>query len=212
MNHSDKIILSKTVISTWKRILLPNSHDYDDCVAAFEQQYGIKIPPFPERCLTVKTQNTSYIRVRSNSIPMLIDKGYADAGLVFSDVIEEYENASALTYQQLAGPELNFCLLIPEEKEATLLQRLYSSAAPPLVVATAYPRFLQKCLKQIEQNGKKLNVVLSDLPVYGAVEAMCELGVADVVADVVKTGASARANKLLIISLDKIHPTLLYKT
>lgn len=195
----------------WRRILLPNSNDYEACSQAFEKAYAHKLPTFPERCLVVEQDDRLYARVRSANIPMLIAAGYGDVGLVFNDVFEEYNDELELQYEYLDGITLTFGLLVPQSNEAVLLERLYTFDKPPLIVATAYPNFLHKTLAKLAEAGQQLNIQLSPLPVYGAAEAMCKLGVADVVADVVKTGSSARANNLTVIQLNEIRPVMVFK-
>lgn len=199
-------------INQFKRILLPSGNHYERCVEAFEDTYKTQLPHFPPRCLSVHTNGKEFIRVRSRDIPWLLAKGYAQAGLLFSDIVKEYEkHTSNLHYEVLKRNTLSFRLLFPKEDTKVVMHRLYSPSATPLTIVTAYPKFLNECLVQLRKKGVHLNLELSDFTPTGSVEAMCVLGVADIIADVVQTGISARANNLETIHLSNIYPTVLYR-
>lgn len=200
-----------SLIHQSKCIVLPGGRDYHHCVSVFENIFKIKIPSFPDRVLSVKSGGRHFVKVKSRDIPKLVQQGYADIGIAYTDVCQENILSSApIAYQQVGDSALKLCLLLPKSQKKELESRLYSNKKP-LVVATAYPRLLKKYLKTAERSGAKLNMTLSPFTPSGSVEAMVALGVADAVVDVVNTGLTARTNNLDLIELIDIFPAVVYR-
>ncbi len=200
-----------SLIQQSKCIVLPGGRDYHHCVSVFEDIFKIKIPPFPDRVLSVKSGGRHFVKVKSRDIPKLVQQGYADIGMAYTDICQENILSSApITYRQVGDSSLKLCLLLPQSRKKELESRLYSNKKP-LVVTTAYPRLLKKYLKTTGHSGTKLNITLAPFTPSGSVEAMISLGVADAVVDVVNTGVTAKANKLHVIELTDIFPAVIYR-
>src|SRR5690349_16845832 len=75
-------------MADFTRMLLPSGNDYEACAIALEQKYGIQMPTFAPRSLVAGQNERLFIRVRSRDIPELLAKGYADAGVLYSDIIK----------------------------------------------------------------------------------------------------------------------------
>lgn len=197
----------------WKKILVPNGRDYEYCVKAFERKTGIVVPSFPDRTLSVDNGGRRFIRVKSRDMPELLQEGFGDIGMAYTDICEEKAapDTSSLSFDVIDSAHLQFCLLLPEAKSEELLERIHDQSLAPVTVATIYPAFLKNCLERRANEGVVFNISITQFTPSGSVEAMPALGLSDAVADVVNTGISAYANRLMAVHLEDIYPALLYK-
>lgn len=201
----------ESMVQNSKCILLPGGRDYHHCVSVFEDTFQIEVPSFPERTLSASANGRKFVKVKSRDIPGLIQQGYADIGVAYTDICEEkIVGDIAVAYEEIGSAQLKLSLLSPYEQKEEFESRLYADENP-LIVATAYPRLLAKYLKMVDVNGSPLNVALSSFVPSGSVEAMVALGVADAVVDVVNTGVTAEANGLSVLPLADIFPAVIYR-
>lgn len=197
----------------WKKILVPAGRDYQHCVDAFRKRFGIDVPEFLSRRLSIESGGRTFIKVKSRDMPGLLDAGFGDVGMAYTDICHErLADLPAMGYSIIGSPRLQFCLLIPKERYGEIMRRLRDHSLPPVSITTAYPHFLRFCMKEAEKSGPGLNVRASPLYPTGSMEAMPSLGVSDIVADAVNTGASAAANSLVPLRLADISPALLYRS
>lgn len=203
--------MENSIIQKATTILIPSGRDYDGCVGVLEREFLLQVPSFQHRALVAYQNGKRFIKVKGRDIPMLVREGYADMGVIYTDICQEkIDDNSGLTYKILDSPHLRFCLLLPRERYEELRARIKSHDGPPVTIATLYPTVLQKCIdKRIADEGV-CNVAMSPIQPSGSVEAMAALGVADVVADVVNTGETAEANDLIVYPLVDIFPALVY--
>lgn len=193
-------------------ILVPKGRDHDGCVSSFSETFSVEVPVFEGRVLSLRQNGKKFTKVRSSDMPVLMEAGFGDIGLAYSDVWEEYAvKDSNLAYERIGGRHQSFCLLLPEAKAESLQQRLASFSDPPVQVVTTYPVLFNKCLTQSRDKGTPLNMEVSPIAIGGCTEAMVALGVAEIVADVVNTGETARANNLIPLHLFDIYPGLIYR-
>ena len=200
----------ETLVQSSQCILLPSGRDYAHCVDVFEDRFHIKVPAFPDRLLSIVENGRHFVKVKSRDVPRLIRSGFADVGLAYTDVCEENLSLGDFVHYETIGPaELRLSLLLPKSHAGELETRLYSTHAKPLSIATAYPNLLERYLQT--KGGKRLNVTIASFIPTGSAEAMVALGVADTVADVVNTSATAQANNLEVIPLTDIFPAVVYR-
>jgi len=193
-------------------ILLPSGRDYEHCADVLKDVFAITVPEFLDRALVAHATGRVFIKVKSRDVPMLIQNGYGDIGLAYTDVCQEkIIDTSPIAYETIGNSQLAFSLLFPKEKEEQLKQRMHNEGLPPLIVATAYPTVFENHMKRMVNEGKVFNIKLSPTVPSGSVEAMVALGVADIVADVVNTGVTADANNLAPVRLMDISPALVYR-
>lgn len=200
------------IVSNSRRILIPKGPHHHHCLKLFEEIFSISVPAFPNRALQALSDGREFIAVRGWDVPVLLNEGYGDIGLGHTDAfMEQISNDSTVKYTLLGTSHLKFCLLIPIKRRQEILERLYSTNSEPLVAVTAYPSILRKSIKHLEQRNISLNIAISHIIPSGSVEAMVGLGVADIVADVVDSGATAAANHLEVMYLEDIWPALIYR-
>ena len=120
-----------------------------------------------------------FILAKPVDVPTLVQEGVADAGVAGGDVLEE-TGASVLRLRKLGFGKCRMALAGP----GTLKAR-------PWVIATKYPNIGES----VRRAGERI-VVLN-----GSVELAPNLGLSDVILDLVETGNTLRANGLEIIEV-----------
>lgn len=135
--------------------------------------------------------------VRDDDIPGLIAEGVCDLGIVGRNVLAERTLEAAARGDALAGPAgelvelraLGFgacrlALAVPQSQPYAAVEDLAG-----MRIATSYPRLVERFLD--EQGISAVPVVLK-----GSVEIAPRLGTADVICDLVSSGATLAANQL----------------
>ncbi|GIX33451.1 MAG: ATP phosphoribosyltransferase [Lysobacterales bacterium] len=128
--------------------------------------------------------------VRDDDIPGLLQQGVCDLGIVGRNVLAE-----ALAASESAGENLRewlplgfgacrLALAVPQEWGFLELRELAGKR-----IATSYPMLLRRWL---EQRGLRAEIVV----LSGSVEIAPRLGTADLICDLVSTGATLAANQL----------------
>jgi len=191
-----------------KLILVPKGDDAKPCFQAFEAATGIKVPSFKDRELKVMSSGRTFLKVKGRDIPGFIAAGYGDVGLTGSDSCEDYMSKdNSLSYATIGTRMCRFVLLAPIAKAPDLRKRL-STAKSFLAVATSFPRLLNQCARD-----QGLRVVPTEIAVSGSVEIMPGLLGVPLVADLVSTGATAKANGLVEIrSLLDVYPAIVVQS
>jgi ATP phosphoribosyltransferase len=126
------------------------------------------------------------LRVRDDDIPTLVADGVADLGIVGLNVLEERE-ANARAPAEVMRLGFGRCALKIAAPEKVTYDGPYSLDG--VRVATSYPHILSRFL---DTHGVKAEIV----HMHGAVEVAPRLGLAQVVCDLVSTGATLEANGL----------------
>jgi ATP phosphoribosyltransferase len=156
------------------------------------QQCGINV--FPDKNQLFLQDHSAGVDVffaRDDDIPTFLDSGVCDLGIIGRNVFEEYceENAKACEELELIAPlgfsKCQLSLAIPKESAYRNLQDLEGAS-----IATSYPNILKKFLLKNNINAKI--VVLR-----GSVELAPKMGIADIICDLVSSGATLRANGLI---------------
>ncbi len=198
------------------RIAVPSGRDYDRCLEAFEETYGVVAPRFTDRRLRLEADGIDYARVKGKDVPAYVAEGYADMGLTGTDVCEEQiprsGSESNLFYRRIGEPMCTFNLLLPDDTAEELGRRLMDPTKEPVLVATSYPNFLGRCLDRARKAGVPLNITTSSFRPAGSVEVMPSLGVSEAVADLVESGDTALVNGLIIgQKLADVSPAIVWR-
>jgi len=125
------------------------------------------------------------LRVRDDDIPVFVDDGVADFGIVGRNVLEERGGGRSAEVMALGFGRCDMKLAGPTG---------FAYAGPHtldgLRIATTYPNTLQRFL---DRHGVAADVV----HMHGAVEVAPRLKLANVICDLVSTGATLEANGLV---------------
>jgi len=139
------------------------------------------------RCLarSDETGRSRYIFVKPSDVPVYVEHGVADCGLVGLDVLLEYQ---ADVLQPLSLP-IGRCQIViagPMNKQ--------KNGYAMLRVATKYPHITSK---HFGERGQPVEII----QLSGSVELAPGLGLADCIVDLVETGRTLRENGLRVMEV-----------
>ena len=153
------------------------------------QRAGLKLPSDPEatRRLALEDESGRYrlIFVKPADVPVYVEHGIADGGIVGRDVLLESDADLA----QPLALDLGACqIVVAARNDATLTQ------AGMLRVATKYPRI---AAKHFGARGVAVDLI----ELSGSVELAPVLGLADCIVDLVETGRTLAENGLRVVEV-----------
>ena len=142
--------------------------------------------PFTSRKLIFKTnyKNLEIIIVRASDVPIYIESGKVDFGIVGKDTLLE---STLNNHIRIADLDIAACKLVVAGKKGTQLIN-------NMKVATKYPNITKKFF---QSKGLPCSV----LKLYGSIELAAVLGLSDVVVDLVESGQTLKQNGLVEIEL-----------
>lgn len=142
-----------------------------------------------DRRLVIRSGDIEFVRARPSDIATYVERGAADLGIVGKDVLME----SAARVLELADLRFGACRFVVAGPRTAVARSLdeYRHLGS-LEVATKYPRVA-------EQHFRKRGIAVEIVRVAGSVEVAPQVGLADWIVDLVATGATLKANDLVVI-------------
>lgn len=167
------------------KIALPKGRLFEESLELFLKK-GILQEGFEEgRRLSVRVGDYEFLLVKPFDVPVYVENGVADLGVVGKDVLLERKPDLYVLFDLGIG----FCRIVVAGKEENREKYLKSSY---LKVATKYPRITQEFFSE---KGIKCKVI----PLSGSVELAPLIGLSDFIVDLVQTGRTLRENNLVVI-------------
>ena len=121
--------------------------------------------------------------LRADDIPRFVSKGVVDVGIVGENTIIE-KNEPVLLHKHLDFGKCRLSIAIPEGQRYEGIQDVYGKR-----IATSYPNTLSNYLKE--------NKIIADIEgMNGSVELAVEMGLSDIICDIVSSGNTLRSNGL----------------
>ncbi|MFM1783782.1 MAG: hypothetical protein RLZZ579_59 [Actinomycetota bacterium] len=162
------------------RVAIPNKGILSDSAISMLKEAGYAVRRDPQELHLVDDRNdVEFFYLRPRDIATYVGEGSLDAGLTGLDLLLD-SNSKAEEVADLGFGASTFRFAARSDSSIFDIDSISGKR-----VATAYPRLVADFLGQ---KGIKANIVKLD----GAVESAIQLGVADVVADVVSTGNTLR--------------------
>lgn len=147
----------------------------------------LALPAFSNRELILEAQGLCVLLLKDFDVPTYVERGAAEVGVVGSDVLEERESDLATPLEFPFG-RCRLMLLAPQSAREVPKGRAVR-------VATKYAHLTRDFF---DQKGMAAEIV----PLSGSVELGPRMGLSDLVADLVDTGATMRAAGL--VELEKM--------
>ena len=149
----------------------------------------LQVDPFNSRRLIIPTNidNLEVIIIKASDVPVYIDSGKIDLGIVGLDTLMEDDMNN---HFRLCDMTISKCKLVVAGKTKT---KYFNN----MKVATKYPNIAKKYFEDI-------GFQCSILELYGSIELAPVLGLSDFVVDIVETGKTLKENGL------KEHDTIAY--
>ena len=166
--------LAKEIMSLLSSLNLDPEKDF------FEDQENRKL------LFKTKTKNFFLTKGRNFDVPTLVAFGGADFGIVGSDVINEFD------YEEIYTPidlKLGKCSMVLAKNKN---KKLDIDSASIIKVASKYPVATQNFF---ENKGKQVECV----KLNGSIEIAPQLGISEMIVDLVSTGKTLKENNLEIV-------------
>jgi ATP phosphoribosyltransferase len=144
-------------------------------------------PEMFDRALMLQCDGHTRVKVRPTDVPVYVEMGAADCGMVGKDVLWEHVGDS----YELVDLRFGFCrLVLAAPAESSIVSGTWPA---PLRVATKYPAASRRFF-----DGLGVNAELVKL--HGSIELAPATGLADAVLDLVVSGRTLAANGLVEVA------------
>lgn len=156
----------------------------DGCIALF-QSAGIKIRKSNNQLLVQDEDfGIDFIFARDDDIPGLVENGVCDLGIIGENLLQEYNADAIKVITKLGFAKCRLSLAHLKSAKCSSASDLNGKS-----IATSYPNILSKFLKDN-------NVEAKVVTMHGSVELAPQIGIADVICDLVSSGATLKENGL----------------
>ena len=150
---------------------------------------GIVLPEDPGRKLKVVSQDekTEILLLRPTDVPAYVEFGAADCGIVGKDVLWETDRDVC----ELADLGFGNCRLVVAARRE---DRYHQGAVLP-----TFFRAATKFVRTAENYFAERDLPVQIVPLHGSVELAPIVGLADVIVDLVATGATLRDHDMVVV-------------
>ncbi len=168
-------------------IIIPTGRMQEECINLLDKM-KIKISNFDNRKYMFEDDNSKYrfLFVKPADIPMTINSGIGDVGIVGLDILLEENNQNLEEVNRL---NIGACQMIIAAKAENTFSSITDLNGK--VIATKYVTFTKKFLK--DNNIKPKNIIKMN----GSVEIAPLIGLADYIVDIKQSGETLKANGLI---------------
>jgi ATP phosphoribosyltransferase len=172
------------------RVAVPKGAIFEDALWALKSA-GLPIDVLrdDDRRLFYEVQGTEFIVGRPSDVPVYVEYGAADVGIVGKDVLEEQE-PNVVELRDLGTGRCCMILAAPVEKAEEVWQAI--GHAEVVRVATKFPRTARR---YFEEMGRQAEIIA----LHGSIELAPLVGLAECIVDLTATGTTLRENNLRIL-------------
>ncbi|CAN5518871.1 ATP phosphoribosyltransferase [soil metagenome] len=172
------------------RIAVPKGAIFEDALMALGAA-GLPVDVLRDngRKLVYRSGDTEFIVSRPTDVPVFVEHGAADVGIVGKDVLEEQQpNVMELKDLGTGGCRM---ILAAQENRAEEVRKSISHAEV-VRVATKFPNIARRYFEGI---GRQAEVIA----LHGSIELAPLVGLAECIVDLTATGTTLRENNLTIL-------------
>jgi ATP phosphoribosyltransferase len=172
------------------RVAVPKGAIFEDALRALEGA-GLPVEVVREdgRKLLYEAGGTEFIVGRPSDVPVYVEYGAADVGIVGKDVLEEQE-PNVVELRDLGTGWCRMILAAPAERAKEVREGIRH--AEVVHVATKFPRTARRYFEGI---GRQAEIIA----LHGSIELAPFVGLADCIVDLTATGTTLRENNLVIL-------------
>ena len=172
------------------RIAVPKGVIFEDALRALEGA-GLPVEVLREdgRRLFYEAEGTEFIVCRPWDVPVYVEYGAADIGIVGKDVLEEGE-PNVVELMDLGTGLVRMILAAPAARTEEVRQAI--EHAEVVRVATKFPRTARR---YFEGMGRQAEVIA----LHGSIELAPLVGLAECIVDLTETGTTLRENNLIVL-------------
>ena len=172
------------------RVAVPKGAIFEDALRALEGA-GLPVGVLREdgRKLFYEARGTEFIVGRPSDVPVYVEYGAADVGIVGKDVLEE-QDPNVVELRDLGTGRCRMILAAPVEKAGEVWQAI--GHAEVVRVATKYPHTARR---YFEGMGRQAEIIT----LKGSIELAPLVGLAECIVDLTATGTTLRENNLVVL-------------
>ena len=141
------------------------------------------------RRLVYRAGDTEFVVSRPSDVPVFVEYGAADVGIVGKDVLDE-QRPNVMELRDLGTGACRMILAAPE-KNADAVQRAISHAEV-VRVATKFPNTARRYFDSL---GRQAEII----ELHGSIELAPLVGLAECIVDLTATGTTLRENNLVVL-------------
>jgi ATP phosphoribosyltransferase len=172
------------------RVAVPKGTIFEDALRALEGA-GLPVEVLREdgRRLFYEAEGTEFIVCRPWDVPVYVEHGAADIGIVGKDVLEEGE-PNVVELMDLETGLVRMILAAPAARTEEVRQAI--EHAEVVRVASKFPRTARR---YFEGMGRQAEVIA----LHGSIELAPLVGLAECIVDLTETGTTLRENNLIVL-------------
>ncbi len=172
------------------RVAVPKGAIFEDALRALGRAgLPVEIMRENDRKLLYEDRGIEFIVSRPSDVPVFVEYGAADIGIVGKDVLEEQE-PNVVELRDLGTGGCRMVLAAPAEKAEGVRQAI--AHAEVVHVATKYPRTARRYFESI---GRQAEIIT----LHGSIELAPLVGLAECIVDLSATGTTLRENALVVL-------------
>ena len=172
------------------RIAVPKGAIFEDAVRALGAAgLPVEIMRDNGRRLVYRAEGTEFIMSRPTDVPVFVEHGAADIGIVGKDVLEE-RGPNVMELKDLGTGACRMILAAPEAQAEEVRNAI--SHAEVVRVATKFPNIARRYFEGI---GRQAEIIA----LHGSIELAPLVGLAECIVDLTATGTTLRENDLEIL-------------
>jgi ATP phosphoribosyltransferase len=172
------------------RVAVPKGAIFEDALAALGGA-GLPVEMLRKngRRLFYKGEGAEFIVSRPSDVPVFVEHGAADIGIVGKDVLEE-QRPNVMELRDLGTGACRMILAAPKKK-AEEVQRAISHAEV-VRVATKFPNTARRYFESL---GRQAEII----ELHGSLELAPLVGLSECIVDLTATGTTLRENDLVVL-------------
>ena len=172
------------------RVAVPKGAIFEDALAALGGA-GLPVEVLREdgRRLFYRAEGAEFIVTRPSDVPVFVEHGAADVGIVGKDVLDE-QRPNVMELRDLGTGACRMILAAPR-KSADKVQRAISHAE----VVRAATKFPDTARRYFASLGRQAEII----ELHGAVELAPLVGLSECIVDLTATGTTLRENDLVVL-------------
>jgi ATP phosphoribosyltransferase len=175
------------------RVAVPKGAIFEDALRALGGA-GLPVEVLRDngRRLFYRADDTEFIVSRPSDVPVFVEHGAADIGIVGKDVLEE-QRPNVMELKDLGTGACRMILAAPQSKAEEIRRAI--SHAEVVRVATKFPNTARRYFESL---GRQAEII----ELHGSVELAPLVGLSECIVDLTATGTTLRENDL--VALDEI--------
>ena len=172
------------------RVAVPKGAIFEDALEALGRA-GLPVEVLRDngRRLLYRGEVTEFIMSRPSDVPVFVEYGAADVGIVGKDVLEE-QRPNVMELRDLGTGACRMILAAPEERAEEIRRAI--SHAEVVRVATKFPNTARRYFETL---GRQAEII----ELHGSVELAPLVGLAECIVDLSATGTTLRENHLVVL-------------